>query len=57
MQWISYLATCSEAAAPAWLQADWILAQFGKQRASAIRKNGELLQGDPAVAPVTPVLR
>ncbi len=36
--WSSYLATCGQAAAPAWLQTDWILAQFGKQRASAIRK-------------------
>ncbi|MGB5235053.1 MAG: hypothetical protein WBN85_07765 [Candidatus Macondimonas sp.] len=36
--WSSYLATCGQAPAPAWLQTDWILAQFGRQRASAIRK-------------------
>jgi hypothetical protein len=36
--WSSYLATCGQAAAPEWLQTDWILAQFGRQRASAIRK-------------------
>ncbi len=36
--WSSYLATCGQVPAPAWLQTDWILAQFGKQRASAIRK-------------------
>lgn len=36
--WSSYLATCGQTPAPAWLQTDWILAQFGRQRASAIRK-------------------
>ena len=36
--WSSYLATCGQAAAPEWLQTDWILAQFGRQRASTIRK-------------------
>lgn len=36
--WSSYLATCGQASAPEWLQTDWILAQFGRQRASAIRK-------------------
>ncbi len=36
--WSSYLATCGQAAAPAWLQTDWVLAQFGSRRASAIRK-------------------
>ena len=36
--WSSYLATCSQAGAPEWLQTDWILAQFGRQRAGAIRK-------------------
>ena len=36
--WSSYLATCGQAAAPEWLQTDWVLAQFGRQRASAIRK-------------------
>ena len=37
-QWSSYLATCGQAASPAWLQTDWILAQFGVRRASAIQK-------------------
>jgi REP element-mobilizing transposase RayT len=36
--WSSYLATCGQAAAHEWLQTDWVLAQFGRQRASAIRK-------------------
>lgn len=36
--WSSYLATCGQASAPEWVQTDWILAQFGRQRASAIRK-------------------
>ena len=35
--WSSYLATCGQTAAPEWLQTDWILAQFGGQRANAIR--------------------
>lgn len=36
--WSSYLATCGQVTAPEWLQTDWTLAQFGRQRASAIRK-------------------
>ena len=36
--WSSYLATCGQVPAPEWLQTDWILAQFGRQRASTIRK-------------------
>lgn len=36
--WSSYPATCGQAPVPDWLQTDWILAQFGRQRASAIRK-------------------
>ena len=34
--WSIYLATCEQATTPEWLQTDWILAQFGRQRASAI---------------------
>lgn len=41
--WSSYLATCGQTSAPEWLQTDWILAQFGKQRASAIRKYVEFV--------------
>jgi REP element-mobilizing transposase RayT len=36
--WSSYLATCGQTPPPEWLQTNWILAQFGRQRASAIRK-------------------
>jgi REP element-mobilizing transposase RayT len=36
--WSSYLATCGQAASPKWLQTDWILAQFGRRRSSAIAK-------------------
>lgn len=36
--WSSYPATCGQAPVPDWSQTDWILAQFGRQRASAIRK-------------------
>jgi REP-associated tyrosine transposase len=36
--WSSYLATCGQAEAPAWLQTDWILAQFGQRRSNAIAK-------------------
>lgn len=36
--WSSYLSTCGQAASPDWLQTDWILAQFGLRRASAIQK-------------------
>ena len=35
--WSSYLATCGQSVARGWLHTDWILAQFGKQRASASR--------------------
>lgn len=43
--WSSYLATCGQAPVPEWLQPDWILAQFGRQRASAIRKYVEFVHG------------
>lgn len=36
--WSSYLVTCGQTNAAEWLHTDWILAQFGWQRASAIRK-------------------
>ena len=36
--WSSYLATCGQVRGEEWLQTDWILAQFGPHRASAIRK-------------------
>ena len=35
--WSSYLATCGQAAAPVWLQTDFILSQFGKRHAPAIQ--------------------
>lgn len=41
--WSSYLATCGQAGATEWLQTDWILAQFGRQRANAIRKHVEFV--------------
>lgn len=41
--WSSYLAMCGQAPVPVWLQTDWILAQFGRQRASAIRKYVEFV--------------
>lgn len=41
--WSSYLATCGQTPAPEWLQTDWILAQFGRQRASTIRKYVEFV--------------
>ncbi|MBS0311313.1 MAG: transposase [Proteobacteria bacterium] len=36
--WSSYLATCGQVPVPDWLQPDWILGQFGRQRVHAIRK-------------------
>jgi hypothetical protein len=36
--WSSYLATCGQAIQREWMRTDWVLAQFGRQRASAIRK-------------------
>ena len=36
--WSSYPATCGQGPLPSWLQTDWILAQFGESRASAIVK-------------------
>jgi putative transposase len=36
--WSSYAATCGQVPAPAWLQTDFILSQFGRQRARAIEK-------------------
>ena len=37
-KWSGYLATCGQVASPKWLQTDWILAQFGQHRSSAIEK-------------------
>ena len=36
--WSSYIATCAQAESPPWLQTDWLLAQFGQRRSSAISK-------------------
>ncbi|HUX89570.1 MAG TPA: transposase [Gallionellaceae bacterium] len=41
--WSSYLATCGQTNCPAWLQTDWILAQFGQRRSSAIVKYVEFV--------------
>lgn len=41
--WSSYFATCGQASSPEWLQIDWIMSQFGRQRASAIRKYVEFV--------------
>lgn len=41
--WSSYHASCGQVPAPEWLQTDWILAQFGRQRAAAIRKYVEFV--------------
>lgn len=41
--WSSYSATCGQMPAPAWLHTDWILAQFGRQHASAILKYVEFV--------------
>jgi len=35
--WSSYLATINAVSAPEWLDVDWLLGQFGKQRKKAIR--------------------
>ena len=35
--WSSYLATINAVSAPEWLDVDWLLGQFGKQRKQAIR--------------------
>lgn len=34
--WSSYVMTCCDAAAPAWLDTDWLLSQFGPQRSVAL---------------------
>ena len=36
--WSSYAATCGQVPSPEWLQTDWILAQFGQTRGTAIEK-------------------
>jgi len=37
-RWSSYGATCGGVAAPKWLHTDWLLQQFAKTRASAVRR-------------------
>ena len=39
----NHISTCGQTPAPGWLQVDWILAQFGRQRARAIRKYVEFV--------------
>ena len=36
--WSSYLAIYGQAESPLWLQTDWLLAQFGQRRSSAVAK-------------------
>ncbi len=36
--WSSYAANCGQATVPAWLQVDWVLEQFGTERAQAITR-------------------
>lgn len=56
-RWSSYLATCGQAAATEWLQTDWILAQFGRQRARAIQKYVEFVRGGARLPSVWTQLR
>jgi len=39
----NHISTCGQTPAPGWLQTDWILAQSGRRRASAIRKYVEFV--------------
>lgn len=41
--WSSYAASCGQVAAPAWLQVDWVLGQFGSERAQAIARYVEFV--------------
>ena len=41
--WSSYAASCGQEAAPAWLQVDWVLGQFGSERAQAIARYVEFI--------------
>ena len=43
--WSSYRATASLDAAPSFLTVDWLLSQFGKQRANALRKYKAFVAG------------
>lgn len=51
--WSSYLVTCGQAPCPAWLQTDWILAQFGQRRANAVEKYVRFVH-EGARLPMTP---
>lgn len=41
--WSSYLATMGKTPAPKWLEIDWVLSQFGKDRSVARRRYGEFV--------------
>ena len=55
--WSSYLATCGQAAKPAWLQCDFILSQFSTRRARAIAKYIAFVHQGKGLAPVWEQLR
>lgn len=48
--WSSYAATSGAAPSPAWLETDWILGQFGKQRRRTQRKYVEFVAAGVSVA-------
>lgn len=43
-RWSSYAAMCAAETAPPWLQTDWLLSQFGTDRAQAIAGYAEFVQ-------------
>jgi hypothetical protein len=51
--WSSYLATMGTVTEPEWLDTDWLLSQFGKQRKPASRKYHEfIMQGKGLPSPL-----
>jgi REP element-mobilizing transposase RayT len=52
--WSSYAITCCDAPAPAWLDSDWLLSQFGEQRSAAIHAYREFVAaGRDGASPLT----
>ena len=55
--WSSYAAMVGTQVAPTWLETDWLLAQFGRRRSSAVAKYVDFVRAGVGLPPVWEALR
>ena len=51
-KWSSYQATSGKAQVPDWLETDWLLSQFGRQRKRARERYIDFVRDHPLIAPL-----